>query len=215
MTAAAASWMSAAAFPEVLKRTEWHLQRGSPNIPLSPLYMFSTVSSCVSCPAVPMNLYQMLVRSVSETSCWVWHSSFIDRLFFNCSRSVLGCTAFTLASTRERPSCCAPTFAQCAGSSTFDSEWLWRAKNNLQGHSFSSFHFASISAHTLLPFILRAETFCTRGARHELTPDSIYGDLESKCSLLDARMKLQFRFSDIFSKSHNALSKIGHELLSL
>lgn len=213
MTAAAASWMSAAALPEVLKRTEWHLRRGSPNIPLSPLYMFSTVSSCVSCPAVPMNLYQMLVRSVSQTPCWVWHSSFIDRLFFNCSRSVLGSTAATLASTRERPSCCAPTFAQCAGSTTFDSEWLWRAKNNLQGHSFSSFHFASISTHALLPFALRAETFSTEGARHKLTPEWIDADLELKYLSLDPKMKLQFRFSNIVSVSHYALRKIGHEIL--
>lgn len=136
MTAAAASWMSIATFPEVLKRTEWHLRHGPLNIPLSLLYMFSTMSSCVSYPAVTMNLYQMLVCLPGQTSCWVWHSSFIDGLFFNCSRSVLSSFAFTLANTRERPSCCAPTFASCAGSSTVDSEWLWHAKNNLQGCFF-------------------------------------------------------------------------------
>lgn len=173
MTAAAASWMSAATVLEVLKRTEWHLRRGSPKILLSLPHMFSTVSSSVSCPAVPMNLYQMLVRSLSQTPCWDWHSSFIDRLFFNCSRSVLGSSSFTLANTRGRPSCCASTFAQCAGSSAFDSEWLWHAKNNLQGHSFSSFHFASIllSAHTLFLFALQAETVSARGARDEFTSE--------------------------------------------
>lgn len=56
-------------------------------------------------PAVTMNLHQMPVCLAGQTSCCVWHSSFIDGLFFNCSGTVLSFSALTVANPRGKASC--------------------------------------------------------------------------------------------------------------
>lgn len=47
---------------------------------------------------------RMLVFLAGQTSCCVWHSSFIDGPFFKCSRIDLSRSALTLGNPRGRPS---------------------------------------------------------------------------------------------------------------
>ena len=116
MTAASASWMSTAKFREVLKRTKWHLQQGSFKHPLVSSLWVSTMPALVSGPAVAMDLHRMLVFVTGQTSCCLWHSSFIDGLFFNCIRRALSHWLIH----GGRPSYWGPTFTQRAGSTTID-----------------------------------------------------------------------------------------------
>lgn len=179
MTAAAASWMSAATFPEVLKRTEWHLQRGSPNIPLSPLHMFFPPCH----PAFPALLRPWIYIRCSSARCPKQRAGFdIHHLLTGFSLIAAGvCTTPLPAHWQIREKGIPPPHPPAVplrllsvlGALLLTTEWLWRAKNNLQGHSLSSFHFASVSSHTLLPFILWAATFCTQGSRLELTPECL------------------------------------------
>lgn len=93
---------------------------GSSRHPLVSSLRVSTMQPLVSCPAVTMNLHRILVCLPGQTSRCVWHSSFIDRLLFNCSRRVLSFSALTLADPQGRPSHRGPSFNLHAGSTTVD-----------------------------------------------------------------------------------------------
>lgn len=97
-----------------------------------PSQCFATMSHHVSCPAVTISLHQILICLAGQTARCVWHSSFIDGLFINCSRGVVSFSGLTLANPKESSSYRGPTHTESAGSFTVDSEWLWHAKNNLQ-----------------------------------------------------------------------------------
>lgn len=111
-----------------------------------PSQCFATMSHHVSCPAVTISLHQILICLAGQTACCVWHSSFIDGLFINCSRGVVGFSGLTLANPKESSSHRGPTHTESAGSFTVDLEWLWHAKNNLQWFFCLSctFHFVGI-----------------------------------------------------------------------
>lgn len=94
-----------------------------------PSQCFATTPHRVSCPAVTFSLHQLLACFVGQTARRVWHSSFIDGLFINCSRGVVSLSALTLADPRgSSSSYWGPTPTESAGSFAIDLEWLWHAK---------------------------------------------------------------------------------------
>lgn len=61
---------------KLVNGTKWHLQQGALNILLSPLSA-SIMPPRVSCPTVTMDLHRIPVSLPGQTSCCVWHSSFM------------------------------------------------------------------------------------------------------------------------------------------
>lgn len=106
--------------PRSVERDEVTFAAAPSSHPLVSSLCVSTMPLLVSCPAVTMKLHRVLVCLPGQTSCCVWHSSFIDGLFFNCSRRMLSFSAATLTDPWGWPSYWGPTFTLHTGSTTVD-----------------------------------------------------------------------------------------------
>lgn len=116
--------------PRSVQRDEVTFAAGSSDI----LSLFPPLPPLVSCPAVTMNLHRALDCLTGQTSRCVWHSSFIDELFFNCSRKEFSPSALTLADPWGVALLLCPHIYSACWEHSF---WLIivvaHTKNNLQG----------------------------------------------------------------------------------
>lgn len=116
-------------------------------------------------PVFPALLCPWIYIRCSSARCPNHRAGFdIHNLLTGCSLIAAGvCLAPLLSHWQIRgkgPPAVPPRLLSALGAALLTQSGCDTQKNNLQGHSFSSFHFASfsVSARTLFPFVSRAET---------------------------------------------------------
>lgn len=97
---------------------------------LTPLTVLCHRAKSCLLPCCGHGLYQIPISSAGQTTCCVWHSSFIDGLFINCKwgGASFSSLLFTVANPKGGSCNWRPTHTVSAGSSTLDFEWMWHSK---------------------------------------------------------------------------------------
>lgn len=131
---------------EVFKR--WHLLRSPLDILSTPLTVLCHPATSCLLPCCDHGLHQILVFLAGQAACCVWHSSFIDGLFINCS---WGVASFSSLLSRGSSSYWGPTRCGCWELHA----WLWmdvtRKKITCSGFFFSALRFLFCCHFTLTP----------------------------------------------------------------